>query len=88
MVAPGLVNNFNEKLKRPTDLAPRISQSLISINFSQDDILKIIENLNANKSHGPDKISIRMITICGNSLCKPLEMISGSCIKKREFPSE
>ena len=29
-----------------------------------------------------------MIKICGKSLCKPLEMIFKSCIKKGEYPSE
>ena len=29
-----------------------------------------------------------MIKICGNSLCKPLEIIFKSCIIKGEFPSE
>ena len=72
----------------PTKLAPRADQSLISINLSQDVILKIIQNLNPNKAHGPDKISIRMIKICGKSLCKPLEMICKSCIIKGEFSSE
>ena len=62
--------------KLPSNLAPRTDQSLISINFSQDDILKISQNLNPNKAHGPDKISICMSKICGGkSLCKPLEMI-------------
>ena len=74
--------------KLPTNLASRTDQSLTSINFSQDDILKIIQNLNPNKAHGSDKISIRMIKICGNSLCKALEMIFHSCIVKGEFPSE
>ena len=74
--------------KLPTNLAPRTDQSLTSVHFSQDDILKIIQNLNPNKAHGPDKISIRMIKICGKSLCKPLEMIFKSCIKKGEYPSE
>ena len=74
--------------KLPTSLAPQTDQSLTSINFSQDDTLKIIQNLNPNKTHGPNKISIRMIKICGNSLCKPLEMIFNSCMIKGEFPSE
>ena len=74
--------------KLPTNLAPRTDQSLTSINFSQDDILKIIQNLNPNKAHGPDKISIRMIKICGDSLCKPLKMIFKSCFIMGEFPSE
>ena len=58
-----------------------------SINFTQDDILKIIQNLNPNKAHGSDK-SIAMTKIYGNSLCKLLEMIFKSCIIKGEFPSE
>ena len=74
--------------KLPTNLAPQTDQSLTSINFSQDDILKIIQNLNLNRVHGPDKINIRLIKICGKSLCKPLEMIFKSCIIKGEYPSE
>ena len=72
----------------PTNLAPRTDQSLTSINFSQDDILKIIQNLNPNKADGPDKIRTRMIKICGKSLCKSSEMIFNSCIVKGEFLSE
>ena len=45
--------------KLSTNLTPRTDQSLTSINFSQDDILKIIQNLNPNKVHGPGKTSIR-----------------------------
>ena len=74
--------------KLPTNLLPRTDQSLTSINFFQDNILKKIQNLNPNKAHGRDKISIRIIKICGKSLCKPLEMIFKSCIIKGEFPSE
>ena len=74
--------------KLSTNLARRTDQSLRSMNFFQDDILKIIQNLNPNKAHGPDKISIRMIKVCGNSICKPLEMIFKSCIIEGEFPSE
>ena len=66
--------------KLPTNLAPGTDQLLTSINFSQDDILRIIQNLNPNKAHGPDKISIRMI--------KPLGMIFKSCIIKGGFPSQ
>ena len=50
--------------------------------------MKIIQNLNLNRVHGPDKINIRLIKICGKSLCKPLEMIFKSCIIKGEYPSE
>ena len=41
---------------------------LSTVTFSQDDIGKIIQNLNPNKSHGHDNISIRMLKICGLSI--------------------
>ena len=72
----------------PTNLAPQTDQSLTYINFSHDDILKIFQNLNPNKSRDLDKISICIIKICGNSLCKPSEMNFNSCIKKEEFSPE
>ena len=74
--------------KLATNLAPRTDQSVTSINFSRDDILKIIQNLNPNKAHDPDKVSIRMIKICGKSLSKPFEMVFKSCVIKGEYPSE
>ena len=57
--------------KLPTNLAPQTDQSLTSINFSQDHILKIVQSLNPNKAHVPDKLSIPMIKICGKSGDKP-----------------
>ena len=37
---------------------------LMTIDFNKEDILKIIRNLNFNKAHGHDDISIRMLQIC------------------------
>ena len=74
--------------KLSNNLVPQTDQSLTSIKFSQDDILKIIQNLNPNKAHGRGKMSICMIKICANSLWKPLEMIFESCIIKGKFLSE
>ena len=68
--------------KLSTNLVPRTDQSLTSIKFSQDNILKIIQNLNPSKAHGRGKINISMIKICANSLCKLLEIIFESCIIK------
>ena len=38
---------------------------LSSATFSTGDIGKIIQNLNSNKAHGYDNISIWMLKICG-----------------------
>ena len=52
-----------------------------TISFTKDDIVNIIKNLNPNKAHGFDMISIRMLKICGDSILKPLELIFKSCIE-------
>ena len=45
---------------------------LTSLDFNEEEILKIIRALNIHKAHGHDDISIRMIKICDKSLLKPL----------------
>ena len=52
---------------------------LLTVNFSIDDIAKILQNLEPNKAHGHDKISI--LQLCGNLICKPLELILNSLWK-------
>ena len=39
-------------------------------------------------SHGHDNISIRMLKICGLSICKPLEIIFRTCLNHGKFPEE
>ena len=48
---------------------------LMSLDFDEDELLKIIRALNINKAHGHDDISIRMIKICDKSLIKPLILL-------------
>ena len=52
-----------------------------SLDFNEGEILKIIRNLNINKTHGHDEISIRMIKICDKSLLKPLIILFENSIK-------
>ena len=33
-------------------------------------------------------LSIRMIKLCGNSICKPLSIISSNCLNEGKFPHE
>ena len=49
---------------------------------------KIIKKLELNKAYGHDMISIRMIKLCGISICKPLEIIFQNCLRSGKFPSE
>ena len=75
--------------KLPTDSFKRANNHVVStISFNKGDIAKIIKNLNPNKAHGFDMISIRMIKICGESILKPLELIFKSCLENGKFPIE
>ena len=45
---------------------------LRTINFTTDNIEKIIVSLNSNKVH--DNISIHILKVCGDTICRPLEI--------------
>ena len=63
-------------------------ESLTAIDFSNNDILKIIRNLDPNKAHGHDMISIRMVKICDDFICKPLKLMFQSCSESDKFTSK
>ena len=71
----------------PTNLPQLTSKCLDSIHFSSRDIVKIISRLDPNKAHSHDMLSIRMIKLCGNSICKPLLIIFKDCLSEGKFPS-
>ena len=80
-----LLNNSSVLLN---NLAKLTNESLDTVNFSTDDISKIISNLDINKAHGYDMLSIRMIKLCRNSTCKPLSIFFNGCLKEGKFPSD
>ena len=59
---------------------------LTSIDFDEDELLKIIRALNINKAHGHDDISIRMIKICDKSLIKPLTFLFKTSLRSSHYP--
>ena len=62
-------------------------ERLITIDFDKNDILKIIRNLNVNKAHGHDDISIRMLKICDSVVTEPLSILFKNCINSGIFPN-
>ena len=72
-----LINNGSSL---PSELKNNPGLSLYSIRFSTEDALKIISNLDTNKSHGHEEISIRMLKLCGSSVFRPLQIICNSCL--------
>ena len=74
--------------KLPSHIKYLTDNRLSLASFSHDKIAKVIQNLDPNKAHGHDNISIRMVKICGPSIYKPLEIIFNQCLETGVFPSE
>ena len=64
----------------------KTNKRISTINFSSSDLSKIIKELNPNKAHGHDNISIRMIQIYGDSIICPLKLIFETAIRSSCFP--
>ena len=47
----------------------------------------MIRNLNVNKAHGHDDISIRMLKICDSVVTEPLSILFKNCINCKIFPN-
>ena len=50
-------------------------KSIAAITFTCDGIATLIKNLDPNKAHGHNMISIRMLKLCSKSICKPFGLI-------------
>ena len=64
----------------------RTENRLSTINFRDEDVLKIIKSLNINKAHSHDDNSIRLLQICGAEVMIPLSLIFKNCILYGDFP--
>ena len=80
-----LIRNDSEL---PTSFTFYTNNRLSTVSFSHEDVGKIIQNLNQNKAHGHDNISIRMLKICGSTIYRPLEIIFKEALSTGLFPSE
>ncbi|XP_057310565.1 uncharacterized protein LOC130648529 [Hydractinia symbiolongicarpus] len=68
------------------DINLKTDRRISSITFSSSDLSKIIKDLNPNKAHGHDNISIKMIQMCGNSIIFPLKLLFEAGIKSGCLP--
>ena len=59
---------------------------LDTVIFSIDEIGNIICGLDPKKVHGQDKISISILKICSDSICKPLETFTKKALTQVCFP--
>ena len=70
----------------PSTISFKTNSRLNSIFLEKEDVLKIIRNLNVNKAHGHDNISIRLLKICHSEVAEPLSFIYKNCIDSGIFP--
>ena len=62
--------------------------TLTSCDFSETDILQIINSQDSNKAHGYDMVNIRMLKLRGEAIYRPLNIIFKTCLNTDKFPSE
>ena len=74
--------NIKIKFKYRTD------KSLNSFTINENDIFLIIKNLNADKAHGWDNISVRIIQLCGKETILPLQLLFKSMLEEGIFPDD
>ena len=72
----------------PSSTIPVTDQYLANIEFTKDDIKRIICKLNPSKAHGHDMISIRMLRMSSDAIIEPLFKIFKNCLKCRIFPDD
>ena len=72
----------------PADVNYVTDKRLSTVTFSAKDTGKIIQNLDSNKAHGHDNLSISMLKICGDSICVPLKVIFKQALLNCVFLSE
>ena len=65
----------------PDSVVLKTETRLSSITCEDNDILKIIRNLDISKAHGFDDMPVRMVKLCDDSLVKPLSIIFQNCIQ-------
>ena len=77
---------LNNNSSLPVNQIFSTQSNLMSLDFNENELLKIIRALNINKAHGHDDISIRMIKIYDKSLIKALMLIFKKSIRSSCYP--
>ena len=75
------LNNLN---KLPP-LYLRTDKKLCNLSINKNDVSTIIRNLDSNKSHGWDNLSVRMTKLCGDSLIYPLRCIFEGALQEAKY---
>ena len=88
-----LFNEFFSKQCQNNSTLPKLNtyhteNKLNDFTFDKEKLLKIIQSLHANKAHGYDGISIRMLKLSSPSIIKSLSIIFQNCLRSAIFPDD
>ena len=72
----------------PSELKLLTEHNLNFCDFSKSQILQISNNQDSNKAHGHDLISIFMLKLCGEAICRLLNIIFKTCLNTGKFSSK
>ena len=78
-------NIFNKYLANMTNHLT--DDKLSSFNISSEVIFQLIKNLDPNKAHGHDEISVKILKLCAPSICKPFTLLFENCLISGESPN-
>ena len=71
----------------PSTLNYLIDDKLSSFSISSEVIFQLIKNLDPNKAHGHDEISVKILKLCAPSICKPFTLLFENCLISGESPN-
>ena len=81
----GTTVNNNSVL--PSTMNHLTDGKLSSFNISSEVIFQLIKNLDPNKAHVHDEISVKTLKLCAPSICKRLTLLFEKCLASGEFPN-
>ena len=71
---------INNNSVLPSTLNHLTDDKLSSFNISSEVIFQLIKNLDPNKAHGHDEISVKILKLCAPSICKPFTLLFENCL--------
>ena len=80
-----MINNHS---KLPLNRDSITTLLLSSVSIKESDILSILKSLDANKAHGHDDISIRMLNLSSKTILKLLKLLFENCLRTRIFTDQ
>ena len=88
LLAEGFAKNSSlPDSNQPLPSVPIVSCNMPDIHIRTREVKKVLENLNINKSSGPDGIPARVLKICCKALARPLRNLFFKSFKSGKFPS-